>query len=327
MAGPEAGSLRAVLVSRPRAVRLFVSGAASHAGKSTLCLSLLSAALDAGGHPRIDASELAYIKPATQDERADALVRWCALRGVECVCGSNAPIVFYAGFTRAFLAGDAGTANDWLGRAAAAVDAIAVDKSLVVIDGVGFPAVGSVVGCSNAAVARAVTAPVVIVCKSGVGGAIDSVDLCATYFEAQRVPVLGTVLNDAPLEGFYSRDAVLTPLTHFFETHFASTRRRLYGVVPRLADLAGLRDAAAAEAAEQTDADFDALVRRAAAHVAHHADLAAIVASAAADPWNRVAPGPPRVAAAAAAPDDAALRRRVEATSAAQGAQTGAKRA
>jgi hypothetical protein len=42
---------------------------------------------------------------------------------------------------------------------------------------VGFPAVGSVVGVSNVEVAKASRAPVVVVGKSGVGGAIDAYTL------------------------------------------------------------------------------------------------------------------------------------------------------
>ena len=44
--------------------RIFVAGAASHAGKSTVCLGLLSALAERWG-----AGSVAYIKPATQDER------------------------------------------------------------------------------------------------------------------------------------------------------------------------------------------------------------------------------------------------------------------
>jgi hypothetical protein len=56
-------------------------------------------------------------------------------------------------------------------------------RKVVVVDGVGFPAVGSIVGMSNAVLARA---PVVLVCPRGVGNAVDSFNL-ARALEAPRV--------------------------------------------------------------------------------------------------------------------------------------------
>ena len=76
--------------------RIFVAGAASHAGKSTVCLGLLSALAERWG-----AGSVAYIKPATQDERLDGVARWCDARGVARVAGADCPLVYYAGFTRA----------------------------------------------------------------------------------------------------------------------------------------------------------------------------------------------------------------------------------
>ena len=43
------------------------------------------------------------------------------------------------------------------------VDAVCEGKHFVLVDGVGFPGVGSVVGCSNADVAAASKAPVLLV--------------------------------------------------------------------------------------------------------------------------------------------------------------------
>ena len=76
--------------------RIFVAGAASHAGKSTVCLGLLSALAERWG-----AGSVAYIKPATQDERLDGVARWCDAHGVARVAGADCPLIYYAGFTRA----------------------------------------------------------------------------------------------------------------------------------------------------------------------------------------------------------------------------------
>ena len=113
-------------------------------------------------------------KPATQCEAPDLLQAWCSAHGVQHVEGAAAPLVFFKGFTRDFLAGNQGTSQEWIAAIAAAVDAVAFGKAFLIV---GFPAVGSVVGVSNVEVAKASRAPVVVVGKSGVGGAIDAYTL------------------------------------------------------------------------------------------------------------------------------------------------------
>ena len=82
--------------SKGSCVRLMVSGSVSHCGKTTACLSILGAALNAGLTPE----EIAYIKPATQCEAPDLLAAWTARHGIVNVSGKDAPLVFFAGFTR-----------------------------------------------------------------------------------------------------------------------------------------------------------------------------------------------------------------------------------
>ena len=66
---------------------------------------------------------------------------------------------------------------------------------MLIIDGVGYPAVGSITQTSNAAVAKALGAPVLLVGKRGVGDAVDSYVLNRSVFELGSVPVLGAVFN------------------------------------------------------------------------------------------------------------------------------------
>ena len=72
------------------------------------------------------------------------------------------------------------------------------------VDGVGYPAVGSICGVSNGDVAAALGAPVLLVGKSGVGDAVDSYNLNACFFEARGVRVLGGVFNRISTTGYYS---------------------------------------------------------------------------------------------------------------------------
>lgn len=259
-------------------IRIFVAGAVSHVGKTSVCLGILAALRNAG----LESQELAYIKPATQCEAPDLLSKWCASEGIENVSGENAPLVFFSGFTRSFLAGEQGTSESWLDKIAARVDSLSQGRRVVIVDGVGFPAVGSIVGVDNADVAKAARAPVLLVCKSGVGAAVDSFSLTSSYFLAKGVPVLGGVFNLGDLEGFNSWDKCATNISLWFSRK-ATRRETYYGVVPLAKDLNGLRERIGETGREV----LDKMALLNTQHFSTHADLASILADAAADPWNR----------------------------------------
>ena len=61
------------------------------------------------------------------------------------------------------------------------VEEIEQGKKIVLIDGVGYPAVGSICGISNADAAKALNASVLLIGKSGVGDAVDSFNLNCRY--------------------------------------------------------------------------------------------------------------------------------------------------
>jgi dethiobiotin synthetase len=217
------------LLADPRSDNLgivFVSGDRSQVGKSSTCLALLSSLLQLG----LKSQDLAYIKPVTQCEAEQLVTHFCRERGIACV--GVGPIVFYKGFTRAYLSGDTESADVLVQRAVEAVRAIGVGKKLVLVDGVGYPSVGSVCGVSNADVAKALGAPVLLVGKSGVGDAIDSFNLNAAFFECRGVRVLGAVFNKLPSTGFYSRDSCAEAVGAYFRQHRQSVRA--YGFVPEI---------------------------------------------------------------------------------------------
>jgi len=144
-----------IICDDSKCVRLFVSGDRSQVGKSSCCLALLAMLLD-----RLDYEphQVAYIKPATQCESVQLVSRFCEERRVECV--PVGPVVFYSGFTREYLAGNTKSADEMADEVRIAVDALCIGKRVVIIDGVGYPAVGSIVGFSNAVSAKATGAPV-----------------------------------------------------------------------------------------------------------------------------------------------------------------------
>ena len=226
------------------AIRVFVAGDRMSVGKTSVCLGLLSS-LVAKGYP---CESLAYIKPATQNEKPQLVQRYCERLGIPCV--PIGPVVYYRGFTRAFLAGETESSRELLQKVEDAVDTLAKGKRVVIVDGVGFPAVGSICGTDNASVARASGYPngrkrrppgVIIVGGSGVGGAVDAFNLNATYFEMARVPVLGAIFNKLSEEGFYSLENVRKQISLYFGQNGHQIRhgRQAFGFVPLFAGIAG----------------------------------------------------------------------------------------
>jgi BioD-like phosphotransacetylase family protein len=173
----------------PGATRLFVSGNRSQVGKSSVCLGILGSLLKSG----YSASDIAYIKPTTQCTKPTLVAAFCERNGIR--NRPIGPVVYYSGFTREFLNGETAGCDVLLQRVRDAVDEVAAGVKVCVVDGVGYPSVGSIVGLDNATVARAIGAAVVLVAKAGVGDAIDSFNLDATWFLAHGAPVVGAIYN------------------------------------------------------------------------------------------------------------------------------------
>lgn len=210
------------------ALRIFVAGDKSSAGKSSVCCGILGRLLrDYQPH------ELAYIKPATQSESVQLIQRFCQLHSIQ--CRPVGPLVYYRGFTRAFLAGETESSEELLEACGDAVNEIARGKKVVLVDGVGFPAVGSICGTSNAAVAKACHAQgVILVGGPGVGAAVDSFNMNRTYFESEGVAILGAVFNKLSETGYYSLENCKEQL----EIYFHQVNRTVFGFVPMYPNMA-----------------------------------------------------------------------------------------
>ncbi|KAL4108581.1 hypothetical protein PRIC1_000295 [Phytophthora ramorum] len=227
----------------PPPLRLFISGDRAQVGKSTVCLGLVGALLQSG----YAANDIAYIKPATQCEKPQLVTKFCRQQGITCC--EVGPILFYKGFTREFLKGETDSSAQLLAKAKAKVEEVGRGKKVVVVDGVGYPAVGSICGVSNAHVAKTLETPVILVGKKGVGDAVDSFNLNATFFESHGVKVLGGIFNRLPIDGFYSLEHCQENVTAYFEQF--QSEKRVYGFLPELTD--GGHSALIAEKADEDD--------------------------------------------------------------------------
>eukprot|EP00804_Cyclotella_cryptica_P025357 CCRYP_012461-RA/>CCRYP_012461-RA protein AED:0.10 eAED:0.10 QI:0/-1/0/1/-1/1/1/0/547 len=241
------------------AIRIFIAGDRSQVGKSSICMGILGALLKSG---KYSPSDLAYIKPATQCEQTQLVQEFCKSKGIVS-CIPIGPIVYYKGFTRAFLRGESGeTSEQLLQKASDAVDELAVGKKVVIIDGVGYPAVGSITGTDNARVAKAcgikssipvdnpirIPAPVLIIGKSGVGDAVDSFNINATYFSHKNIPVIGAIFNKISLDGFYSLQNCKEAIEMYFNKF--QPDKMTFGFIPEIPSLVNARDNLVNESAE-----------------------------------------------------------------------------
>ena len=191
--------------------RLFLSGDKSSVGKTTLCLSFIKSLLKSG----LSCVDIAYIKPVTQCEAEQPITRFCRDMGIDHI--NIGPVVFYQGFTRAFLAGDTDSSSALLGKVVESVRKLEIGKKIVVIDGVGYPSVGSICGLSNADVAKALNCPVILVGKSGVGDAVDSYNLNSAFFELKGVKVLGGIFNKLSTgDSFYNLENCRNAVNSYF---------------------------------------------------------------------------------------------------------------
>lgn len=220
---------------------VFVAGWGSGAGKSTVCALLLHLLLKRGFAPQ----ELSYIKPVTQCEAETDVVRYCAQRGI--AHRGVGPVVFRSGFTKEVLA-----AQDYLSRRDAllcevieSVREISFGRKWVIVDGVGYPGVGSCCGVSNGAVAAALRLPVLLVCPGGVGDCIDTFETMAATFERHGARVAAAVCNRVQDSRRHTAEECRT----FVQKYLAEVRPSLLvlGFIPPALDPPSAGEAAAEE--------------------------------------------------------------------------------
>lgn len=172
---------------------LYIMGTNSGVGKSTVCLGILAQLLNYGYLPE----QLAYIKPITQCVKKQAVAEFCAKNGIPFVdIGS---LVFKKGFTRDFIDGLTPSSAELLTTLLQTILTIGAGKAVVLIDGIGSPSVGSVVGVSNIDIAALLPCRIIFVGKSGIGAAIDDTVLGVSFIQSKHKQNIGLIYNNIPL--------------------------------------------------------------------------------------------------------------------------------
>jgi len=171
---------------------LYVMGSESGVGKSTVCMGILAQLLAAG----FNAGQLAYIKPVTQCIEKQPIAIFCEQTKISYIDIGN--LVFKSGFSRDFIDGLTKSCDELLADSVASILSMGKDKEMVIIDGVGDPSVGSVVGVSNVDVALSLPCSVIFVGKPGIGAAIDNTVLCVSFMQYKGLSNVGIIYNKVP---------------------------------------------------------------------------------------------------------------------------------
>jgi len=206
------------------AVSIFVAGTGQHSGKTMVSLGLV-AALTRRGY------QVHYMKPVGQRAvrmGADLVDEDVALINkvyqLPTPPKAGNPVTIPQGYTRQFLMG-AHHSEPLMDEIRDSYQVIAHDADIVVIEGTGHAGVGSVLGLSNALVARELSSQVIIVTGPGIGSPIDEFALNRSLFAAEGVRILGVISNKVQEDRI---DELSRPLRIWLDREEV----RLLGIIP-----------------------------------------------------------------------------------------------
>lgn len=176
------------------AKRVFIGATGQNCGKTTMSVSLMHLA-------RQKYERVGFIKPIGpkielyQDLTIDMdAILMAKTFGLEEDIRLMNPVSLHKNFTRDYLNGKL----DCQALKRNIIESFAVldeKYDFLIIEGAGHCGVGSVIGLSNACVAKSLNAPVIIVTDSGIGSAIDAVHLNLALYEKEEADVRMVVVN------------------------------------------------------------------------------------------------------------------------------------
>lgn len=203
--------------------KIYIAGTVSGSGKSSLCAALLQQLLH-----HHSANQLAYIKPVTQCLAPQPVASFCEQQQIE--HQAIGPVVLSPVLLQKCYQGDPELPSSLLAEAKAAVNNISQNKACCMVDGTGYPGVGSIAGVSNGQVAQAVEASVILVCnKVKTGDAIDTIDWMRRYFEYFSVKIDGIIFNQLSAQ-YYQQDA--DKLKNYYANYHS--KLTVLGCIPQL---------------------------------------------------------------------------------------------
>ncbi len=175
--------------------KVFVAATGQNSGKTTTCLSLMYMA-------RKKYARVGFVKPfgpkPTVADNGMVVDKDAALMaevfGLEDDLRLMSPVVLMPGDTQKLLDGELSGA-DMLQEMLEAIAELDRKNDFLIIEGAGHTGVGSVVGFSNARVARLIDAPVVMVTGGGIGNVVDDVYMNLALFQKEAAEVRAILTN------------------------------------------------------------------------------------------------------------------------------------
>lgn len=217
------------------AKKIFIAATQQNDGKTTVSLGLIAAL-----KKRFD--RIGFIKPIGQrylmeqgykvDEDSVLIEH---IFGIKCNIKDMSPIAIERGFTERFI--EKGADEDYASLIKESYEKVAKDNDLVIIEGTGHAGVGSVLGFSNAAVARLLDANVIMISSGGVGKPIDEVILNKALLDREKVTLAGVIVNKV-LPEKYERIAKLV------KKGMSQKNLEVFGVLPyqKVLDIPTMRE-------------------------------------------------------------------------------------
>lgn len=173
---------------------IFVAATGQNAGKTTTCIGLFNLFQKMG-------LKTGFIKPIGQEHvevddlivDKDSLLMKVVYDMVDDLQWMS-PVMIPPGFTSEYIKNRDKFVH-LKDKVITAFEMVAKDKDVVIVEGTGHAGVGSVLGLSNAIVAKLLGASTILVAGGGVGSAIDEIVLNAALFEKEGVEIDGILIN------------------------------------------------------------------------------------------------------------------------------------
>ena len=179
---------------------IYITGFRQHAGKTVVCLGLLSMLSRI-----IQPERLGYIKPVGQELvtlangiKVDKDVKIIEKFGniPDLNMKYISPVRLGSGFTKDFLnSPEIITEIRRLQDLVIESMDVLSTKDIIIAEGTGHPGVGSIVGLSNAKVANLIGAEIIFIAEGGIGKALDTLEVDLSYFLYKKSRVRGIIFN------------------------------------------------------------------------------------------------------------------------------------
>ncbi|PLX73075.1 MAG: cobyrinic acid a,c-diamide synthase [Desulfuromonas sp.] len=174
--------------------KIYVAATGQNCGKTTTSISLMYMARKK--YPRVGFVKPLGPKPIVHNDQVvdkDAALM-AQIFGLEEDLGLMSPLVLMPGDTQRVLDGELSTAamGEQMLSAIAELDS---KNDFLIIEGAGQTGVGSILGFSNAHIARHCEAPVLMVAGGGIGNVVDAVYMNLALFRAEGVAVRAVLAN------------------------------------------------------------------------------------------------------------------------------------